>query len=187
MIFSASNIQCSRGEIENVVSTCLLQPFGFGGSLLIWSQEWHQYCWSLAIVFLNTHQGQDILQMEKSNTVCISDLAKRWRSLLTRTSHAPGAKRSRSIRESAASAAALNAGPSDCSAAVYKIIHNFLTLTSVCSTQGCHIKPRVVERRAGPKIVNYLCNLCATRKQELSEKCFIALTKPGWLPPWVQG
>jgi hypothetical protein len=41
--------------------------------------------------------------------------------------------------------------------------------------QGCHIKPRVVERRAGPKIENYLCILRATRKQELSENASLPL------------
>lgn len=48
-------------------------------------------------------------------------LPRRWRSLLTRTSQAPGASLSKSINESAASAAARSAGPSDCSAAVYNI------------------------------------------------------------------
>ncbi len=48
----------------------------------------------------------------------------------------------------------------------------FSCLPPFAVQQGCHIKPRVVERRAGPKIVNYLCNLRATRKQELSEKMF---------------
>ncbi len=108
--------------------------------------------------------------MEKSNMVCISDLAKRWRSLLTRTSHAPGAKRSRSIRESAASAAALNAGPSDCSAAVYKIIHNFLTLTSVCSTTRLSYQTKGDRKEDGPQNCKLSLELTCYKKTRAFRK-----------------